>query len=959
MERFQLFINDRQVEFDTSESPILFQRQRTDYTNPTIVKNSFTKTVTIPGTKTNTQIFNDIWKLDRIQTNQIFNPSKRTSFTLIKNGDLVEKGYLKLNRINYKNNFFTYEITLYGELGNILYNLSYLTDPQTDETTPMTLGDLDYDLKDGQGNPITSLTIQKDEVSWAWDKLEDPDMEGYDRYLTFNFAVCYDGIPKANNFDAKKTWVATGMNGMTQEEDYTGNRPCAVFWEGNKTQPAYNFGMFPNKITVDGTTYESIYTGDARTPGDRFGLFELNSNVTPLETRDLRCYLLRPVIKLSKIFDAIGRYMETNMGYTLDLSDPFFSTKDYTDTWMTLSMLYDIDPNVESGQTFTFKQLLSATGTPASYLVSYCKTYGIYLDVDYKNKTFVLTRLPNFFTGTDKEMMIDKSRDIKITPLSFDKATYIFNYGTGSESELLKKYKATYGTDYGEKRVNTGYRFDTESAPYIEENIFNTAVDTIEQSIYYRYPYAFRGTDFFAYPQALTDLAHLPTYKLFEFASGEYNTQEGVMQPVMKYDFGGTDKGFLWNSGYQFIDEGWAGLRQNIWQDAYPRIQLHSDQNKGVEGKDILITFSGFQQVKYGSAKIISDTKTLFTPESGNAFNRDFSYVHYLLSDDIPALKGVIGKNTYYDNPCPVNSVYMRVVDKLPVFTRNTFNLSNLGDYIPVCIYKGFGGDSIFYTTPNCDVSTTAEEEDNYYLTTVSSAATREYSAYNGVTYKNNHTYFVGAIVSTTDYQALIEDGLAYPDIIGSELIDYKGLDYSSGTPGDLQAVASIVHIGDTGTYNHFASLSIAHTSTAVSWRTYELIVYDLTEYSLDQEITTAQKGIDYFGLRPDRYGFNFHLDDILDFSLAREIYIPFCTYTPGTGIYNRYWKNYISDIYSVNTRVMECYCYLDNINDVFKEFYYYDNSWWILSKITDWNGETKLAKATFIKVNDKNNYIL
>ena len=53
----------------------------------------------------------------------------------------------------------------------------------------------------------------------------------------------------------------------------------------------------------------------------------------------------------------------------------------------------------------------------------------------------------------------------------------------------------------------------------------------------------------------------------------------------------------------------------------------------------------------------------------------------------------------------------------------------------------------------------------------------------------------------------------------------------------------------------------------------------------------------------------------------------------------------------------MDCYCYLDNIDGVFREFYHYDNALWILSKVEDWDMDTHLAKATFIKVNNKTNY--
>lgn len=98
-------------------------------------------------------------------------------------------------------------------------------------------------------------------------------------------------------------------------------------------------------------------------------------------------------------------------------------------------------------------------------------------------------------------------------------------------------------------------------------------------------------------------------------------------------------------------------------------------------------------------------------------------------------------------------------------------------------------------------------------------------------------------------------------------------------------------------------------------------------------------------------------MTDTIDFGIAQESYVPETTIAANCGIYNKYWSDYISDVYSVNTRVMDCYCYLDNIDEVFREFYHYDNALWILSKVDDWDMDTHLAKATFIKVNDKTNY--
>lgn len=940
-----LIIGDNySVDLPENGISILFQRQRTDYTNPTIVRNSFTKTINLPGTKKNNEIFDQLWKLDKYIRKSWggFIPSERESFMLLKEGNLVEKGYVKLNNIIWDGHFYTYQITLYGELGNLLYGLSYNIDSETDEVSPLTLGDLDYDFD--------QFSITKDLVEYAWKRLDGQATgDQYKIFDTINFMVSYDGIPDANHFDPKSVWCSV-------------DRKADVRWKDHH----YYANQFPSEIVEDKVTYSYVSTMLSKMdPDDHYALMELKKEISPLEMRDLRSYLLRPVINIKKMFEAIGNYINTHYGYTLDMSDPFFSTDDFKSTWMTLSMLYEIDPDVETGTVFTKKQLLSNTSSPASYLISFCKIYGIYLDVDYFGKKLTLTRLPNFFNREKcSELKVDLSRDIKITPLSFDKASYTFDYGKG-EGEFLKKYKDTYGIQYGSKKVNTGYRFDASTAPYINNNIYRQGVDSIDQSAYYRYPYAPRnsfGTDvLFIYPVGLMDEANLPTYKLFDMdtykKTGEIKTVDGEMSP---YWYPGmynesNDKLYVYNvvnSGYQFMNVWWGGLRPQVWQDSFPKLQCHSEDNKAVDGKNILVRFSGFRQSLYGKLTT-TDDRIYWNQETYTDSQIDATKVNYLLSDDNPYLKQIIGTNCYYDCPmpsyCEGGYNYLKVINKLPQFTRATYSYARDYSNIPAFYVAAFGQ----YTITGSSSSVGITKSNTYYRTSVSSSSGRQYSYFSGYAYKPKHRYFIAAAVKTSNATAIKSgNSYAHPDIIDSTLINSNDLQYSD----KVQLIGSIVEIGDTS-LNRLTSLSTNNVGSAVSWDTEYLVVYDLTEIGMADRLTTVDAAIQYFGMTDKRVGYSYDLSETLDFGISRELYVPNCTYRKDIGVYNEYWKHYISDVYSVNTRVMECYCFLDNIDKVFREFYYYDNCLWILSKIVDWDMDTKLCKGTFIKVNDINNY--
>lgn len=939
-----LLINDFPVDLSDEGISILFQRQRTDYTNPTIVRNSFTKTIKLPGTKRNNSIFSNLWKLDRyVNINDVdFVPSKREPFILLKDGNLVEQGYVKLNNIvwNSNTNSYTYEVTLYGELGNLLYGLSYNIDTVTEEVSPLTLADLDFGFNE--------FRISKDLIDYAWKRLDGDTSTSGDNYKIFdtiNFMVSYDGIPQANNFDTKSVWCSV-------------DRKADVRWKGHH----YYANQFPTEIVEDNVTYKYISTMLSKMdPDDHYALMELKKDISPLEMRDLRSYLLRPIINIKKMFEAIGNYINTHYGYTLDMSDPFFNTYDFKSTWMTLSMLYEIDPDVESGTKFTKKQLLSNTSSPASYLISFCKIYGIYLDVDYFGKKLTLTRLPNFFNREKiNELKIDLSKEIKITPLSFDKASYTFDYAQG-EGEFLKKYKDKYDIQYGSKKVNTGYRFDASTAPYIDNNIYRQGVDSIDQSIYYRYPYFVKnsfGTDvLFTYPVGLMDEANLPTYKLFNVdAQGEIKTVDGEMSPHWYPGMYDESSSTLYvynviNSGYQFMNVWWGGLRPQVWQDSFPKLQCHSEDNKGVDGKNILVKFSGFRQAKYGHLTSTED-RTFWNIDSYNDEVIDATSVNYLLSDDNPYLKQFIGKNCYYDCPIPAPSVggsYLMTINRLPAFSRASYLYTRDYAKIPAFYVGQFRG----YTITGSSSSVSITKSNTYYSTSVSSSSGRQYSYFSGYSYKPKHRYFIAAAVKTSSATAIKSgNSYAHPDIIDSTLIDSNDLQYSD----KVQLIGSIVEIGDTS-LNKLTSLSTNNVGSTVSWDTEYLMVYDLTEIGMEDKLTTVDVAIEYFGMTELRVGYSYDLTETLDFGISRELYVPNCTYSKDIGVYNEYWRNYISDVYSVNTRVMECYCFLDNIDKVFREFYYYDNCLWILSKITDWSMETKLCKAIFIKVNDIDNY--
>ena len=127
MSAIELYIGTGLVEFST-DPQILYNYTQNEVNNPTVVKNSFSKTIVIEGTPSNNKLLGQYWNLERIEgaggTGTVFNSSKKVEFNLFVNSQLYESGYVKLDSVKKNKGKIEYSITLYGGLGEFFYNLN-------------------------------------------------------------------------------------------------------------------------------------------------------------------------------------------------------------------------------------------------------------------------------------------------------------------------------------------------------------------------------------------------------------------------------------------------------------------------------------------------------------------------------------------------------------------------------------------------------------------------------------------------------------------------------------------------------------------------------------------------------------------------------------------------------------------------------------------------------------------
>ena len=298
--KVQLYIEGSPADLDDG-SFLLLNYTAEDLANPTIVKNSFSRQITLKGTPRNDAIFGHIYRNDRNTvygspyTGPNFDPTRKTSFVIYNDlGEILESGYLKLDEIGMSRKRHEYKVTLYGGLGSFLYGLSY--DGNGDK---LSLADLDF-------GETLDFVIDRDTVAAAWQDLEDGVESGI--WSILNFAPAYNGKP-AKPFDSNKAIVHNATAGLPTQD-------------------------------ADGFTTQS-----------GFSLVTLDSDVTEQDAKDYRSYLQRPVLRLKNTLQAIFGYSRTVNGWTVNMDPEFYDSDNshypyWQNTWITLPLLNELNLDI-------------------------------------------------------------------------------------------------------------------------------------------------------------------------------------------------------------------------------------------------------------------------------------------------------------------------------------------------------------------------------------------------------------------------------------------------------------------------------------------------------------------------------------------------------------------------------------------------------------------------------------
>ena len=964
----RLFINNQEIEF-SKDPQILLNYKETELHNPTVVRNSFTKQIVVEGTPRNNDIFGHIWNLERVQADN-FNPIRKTDFQLFVNGELFQKGYCKLDKVTRTNNTNEYALTLYGNLGSFFYNLTY--DQDDASNAKKTLASLNYSTDD-QEEPDLEFTIDKDTVYEAWEHITGNGTITRPKWNVINFIPALNGIP--GDFDASKILI-----------------------NFNDLNGAGATGFYSRKTEGD-VTYSAVLNGVANPSG--YAMAEATEELQEWQTRDLRSYNQRPCISMRRIINACCQ-PENNGGYKVELDPHFFHDENpyYWDSWVTLGMLKDLE-GVQGGETFDItgatisstssSQLRNiypviydaplvsinnvtmsvsvrfnpSTSQSVTYLYPYHKYYssGFTLEgskyvKEFEHNQGVIIQLfaigrAGEVVGQSKAYLLGGQKNYNhknSSPMWNHFWEGKDDYGTEPEYEFIEgKFKRINGTEYA--FCDTKGNFVDIDFNFAAPSDFVNLVVKVDRPEGRYFKYLFTGTQ----ATSISDMTHPDFYTSDSYTTTGLHTKAEAMNQDRVA------------GGYSFV---------------VTKMDAKATDYEGF--------FSG---TKITKERLLSGEKTP---------------ADYLLS-----YCKMFGLYFYYDSteeaddPARYPSGVVHIMDRNTFYTEEVVDLSKMIDWNKKVEIVPAMADAKWY---KFDVEHVESELEEGYKEQFG----KEYGAQlvnTNYNFDSNTTNLYDGNAFKSATQALEKDKYYKKSVGGLPVYQYNGLTYTlfyrsasneefDTLDIDFPATTTMFMESinpDYEFYDAFPKLQLHGKDNAAVdgegvlvffkggvetdcdyWLTDDLpdmaMLNDgspcwiMTRSETNGGGTTIAKKINelpYFTRDLIPFASNYgNIVHSWNFGHPQVIYSPDTYSTDGDAIYDVCWRNYMRDLYNVDTRKLNCYVRAEMDERPWpywlRRYYWFENSIWRLNEIRDLNiGSFDTTKMEFIKVQDMDNYKL
>lgn len=909
--KISLYIADNLVDLD-DQSLILFNYTMEDLLNPTIVKNSYSHQITIKGTPNNNRLFGDIFRLDRVVTynggtlGTDFNPSQKTPFVIYNEmNEILESGYCKLDSVTRKKGEIEYQISLFGGLGSFLYSLAYDA-----EGNKRSLASLDYL---GTDNTDTELdfTINAENVAAAWNT------DGYDGNIdsiwkVINFAPAYNGIPEGN-FAADKALVVPSQVGLQDE-------------------------------ITEGTGAEAVKYGLK----SGYAMVNLSQKYDEWSVKDLRSYLQRPVFSMRAFLEAIKKPLN-NGGYVVNM--PFLDKHDfipYERLWMTLPLI----PSIGAAKQASGDLTLTLSSTPTSNHQIGRFTIGGSVPFGTKVTTNVNVKLQYSVPGaTDASLLRSSSKSLGTDTAGKQSVIFLQLVAYGSDSSIVGgsrvksifSWKRTIPSAMAEK---CGY-----VPPFYNGNE-TFEVSSIRAGAFHRIGSDYQFEQELGFYVEAQDVAyyelHVTTYDITTYKSSGASRITGVS--------GGSNS---LATLYRNFDTAFVPASAKIIQGDNPNS----------------ITYTSAESLRSGAH--ITKSMLLSTSESPADYLLSFCKIfglHILFDKSTNEITIMDRNDLYQDDTIDLTGRVdiSKNIDIIPfVFTSKWYDLKLEGvggaffdeyrsvhgfDYGIQRINTGYDFNAETKDLLEGNVfknAATILDKSKYYTTIKVGGQFRP-----SVFIDQGHTYTLwntaGETLDTSvpvpPYSAVIEYLNEY-DHPGYDVELARKMEFRSRDGKPVDATNVLLFWEGHNTYDYF---NLSDDVPAMD------ILNDGVPCWILNPGSSAGLSIPIF--QRYVYGSEWTIENSLDFGVPLEMDIPQISYRESTTIYSKFWKNYLRDRYDVNTKVMICKVNFGGLQvgqHLLRKFFWYDNSLWVLNKISNYSLTTyDPVECEFVQVQDKNNYL-
>lgn len=1011
MYRNGLYIKGKYVDVDDDQL-FLFTYSNNSVESPEAIKNNYSKTITVKGTPNNNKLFDELYLLDSVINR--FDTSKREEFELYDNGSLIESGYVKLNSIKYEKNNPSYEITLYGMLGDFFYKLAYKDDSNDVE---LSLKDLQYNYKRlpvllGEGNDAPTQNV--DNISQDVDETKTLFYWNADFIWNSWLMQFTDKYPHQNECWEDFVTAAPVYSGYNEDFD---NDVVVT----NMNYPAGYSSILPNTIKNGSDTYSTK---------QNYAKIKTDRELDQWEIRDLRSSVQRPAIKLDKLFKKIVDYSKQN-GYEIvfDKDIDFTGEKDNAlnnyfhksyilldalDTTSEQTNIYSVSSPEEqttsstdwTEQDIKFNDNLSAD--TSKYNVTY---FNLLLNERFKP-----------FDNPDAQAAINNPSGVLATSAYlFDKGgsgylrdpsqTYLSLFGA-----FVYYFKIYNGADLVDERMffveccKRKPKFTTKQQTYFNNSIKKWIVDNIGHEVDYK---VINKTMINAVTPADPD-NHFITFENdielnFTLPSSSdvkvklsrnyillgrtvpfddnreerdwfpFTDNNGDNMKKMIYKFNG-DAVYNYSNNWSFLRSMTAFESQSI-VSANSSVYYGSQEFKSqyISKADLFAnTSSPFKYLvdwcKLFNMRFRTDivTKTIYIEQRNNYF-----------VDKIVNLTQKID----YSKDFNINPIY---VDKRIYKFGSEVDNENYAGYIYKKKYGSNYSSKMFNTKYEFDNETKEVFEDNTYKTNIDYLMSSPY--FNTTLVKDNIQYPNMLLMPKYEYTLWNNDeeysqtmfGLqSYYNILPKDDAFYKQCLFDKENK-TLESMNSLVMFdklytmplqnGDYKPYMLTDDLPILLTLNNDNNCYLNAYYDDAKHYNVDNywQLRTQDGIIDEYGTQGKIGIWTFMLpimnNNLSEMNKYTQSYyfkepnpkFEHNDFDSNACIFDRYWSDYISDVFDKNTKVIECYIFLDEMPaDALRKFYLINNSLWSILEITDYNYKSKEpTKVTLIRVKNKYNYI-